>query len=139
MDFPFPRTDSRHSFGDGYAKCGVAVHDGDADLDLCDLSVEATRNEALPQKFNTVHPLTGRVMRSMIPRGLVSTRLRRWHPLQFRQIARPRYFAVRKASFLAPAPAVTVFQGLAFLRGGSEPCAPLVCAQWRAPGHRGSR
>jgi hypothetical protein len=71
-----------------------------------------------------MHPLTDRVMRSMIPRGFVSTRLRRWYPLQFRQIARPRYFEARKASFLATAPAVTVFHGLAFLRGGMTAFAP---------------
>jgi hypothetical protein len=56
-------------------------------------------------------------MHRMIARGFVSTRLRRWYPLQFRQIARPRYFEARNASFLAIAPAVTVFHGFAFLRG----------------------
>jgi hypothetical protein len=37
----------------------------------------------------------------------------RWYPLQFRQIARPRYFEARNASFLATAPSVNVFHGFA--------------------------
>ncbi len=47
------------------------------DLVLRDLSIEVTRGEMLTEQFHTMHPLTGRVMRSMIPRGFVSTRLRR--------------------------------------------------------------
>lgn len=63
---------------------------------------------------------------------LVSTRLRRWYPLQFRQIARPRYFDARRASFLATAPGVTVFHGFAFLRGGITALAPRsAIASWR--------
>jgi len=54
----------------------------------------------------------------------VSTRLRRWCPLQFRQIARPRYFDARSASLRAIAPAVDGFQRLAFLRSGMTACAP---------------
>ena len=125
------RTDSSHGLCDRDAKGCVAVHDGDADLDFRDLSVKVPRHEALPQKFHTVHPLPGRVMHRMIPRGLVSTRLRRWYPLQSRQIARPRYFEARRALFLATALAVTVFHGLAFLRGGmtaSEPRSAI--ASW---------
>tara|TARA_R110002073_G_C9430375_1_gene576665 strand:+ start:424 stop:618 length:195 start_codon:yes stop_codon:yes gene_type:complete len=58
--------------------CRAMVQDGDTDLDLGDLTVEVPRHEALPEQFHAMHPLTGRVMRSMIPRGFVSTRLRRW-------------------------------------------------------------
>lgn len=47
--------DFSHSFRDGYAERGVAVQDGDADLDLCDLSVEVPRPEALAQQFDTMH------------------------------------------------------------------------------------
>ncbi len=50
----------------------------------------------------------------------VSARLRRWYSLHRLHSARPRYFEVRNASFRACAPAVVGFQGLAFLRGGSE-------------------
>jgi hypothetical protein len=38
-----------HGFFERYAKRGVAVYDGDADLSLCDLSVKVPRNEALWQ------------------------------------------------------------------------------------------
>jgi hypothetical protein len=53
------------------------------------------------------------------------------YPLRRRQIARPRYFDVRSASFRATAPAVTVFHGLAFLRGGMTAWAPRsAIASW---------
>ena len=48
----------------------------------------------------------------------VSTLLRRWYPLQFRQSARPKCFDVRRISLRARAPAVSGFQGRAFRRGG---------------------
>ena len=54
-EIPFLRTGSSHGFCDRYAKRGVAVHDGDADFDLCDLSIKVPRHEALPQQFHTVH------------------------------------------------------------------------------------
>ena len=54
----------------------------------------------------------------------VSTQLRRWYPLQFRQMARPRYFDARSASLSAFAPAIGGFHGLAFLLGGMTACAP---------------
>ncbi len=61
----------------------------------------------------------------------VSTRLRRWYPLHHRQRARPRYFDARSASFRVVAPAVTVFHGLAFLRGGMTAWAPRsAIASW---------
>ena len=63
---------------DRHAESGVVVRDGDADLDFRDLTFEVPCHEALAQQFHAVHPLTDRVMRSMIPRGFVSTRLRRW-------------------------------------------------------------
>ncbi len=50
----------------------------------------------------------------------VSTLLRRWYPLQFRQSARPKCFDARRISFRARAPAVSGFQGLALRRVGSE-------------------
>ncbi len=40
---------------DGDAKGGVAIHDGDADLDFRDLTVEVPGHEALPQQFHAVH------------------------------------------------------------------------------------
>lgn len=36
--------------------CAVAVEDGDADLELRDLSVEVSRHAPLTQQFNTMHP-----------------------------------------------------------------------------------
>ena len=44
-----------HGLCAGYAERGVAVQDGDAELDVCDLSVEVSRHEALPQLFHAVH------------------------------------------------------------------------------------
>jgi hypothetical protein len=58
-DFPFSQTDLSHSFCDGYAELGIADHDGNADLDLGDLSVEVPRHEALPQYFHAVHLCLG--------------------------------------------------------------------------------
>ena len=52
---PLSRTDLSYDLCDRYAKRGVAVEDGDADLDLCDLAVEVPRHEALPQQLHTVH------------------------------------------------------------------------------------
>jgi hypothetical protein len=40
---------------DGYAERGVAVQDGDADLELGDLSVEVPCHEPLAQQFHTMH------------------------------------------------------------------------------------
>ena len=78
-----------------------------------------------------MHPLTYRVMRSMIPRGFVSTRLLRWYPVTCRHNARPRYFEARAASLRALAPGVSGFHNLAFLRGGMTACAfRAVIASW---------
>ena len=53
---PFPRTDLSYDLSDGYAKSGVAVEDGGAELDFHDLTVEVPR-----------HALPGRVLRSNVP------------------------------------------------------------------------
>ena len=48
--FPIPQKDLSYSLSLGYAKNGVAFEDGDADLDLRNLSVEIPRHERLPLK-----------------------------------------------------------------------------------------
>ncbi len=73
---PFP-DGSTHGFFRLDATRGAAARNGDADLDVRDLTVDVPRHEALPRKFHAVHPLTGRVIRGMISGGSVSTRLRR--------------------------------------------------------------
>ncbi len=55
MSVPFPQTDLVYCLCDRYAKSGVAIEDGDADLDFSDLSFEVTRRERLAQKFHTMH------------------------------------------------------------------------------------
>ncbi len=139
--FPFPgRT---YGLSDGIAELGVTVQDGAANLDLGNLTVEVPCHELLAQRFHTMHPLTDRALRSNVPRGFVSTRLRRWYPLHRRQSAQPRYFAARSTSFrgepwvaigsraMANAPAVMVVQGFAFLRAGmTEWAPPLAIASW---------
>ena len=40
--FPFPRTDLSYGRCDGYAKSGVAVENGDADLDFRDLPIKVS-------------------------------------------------------------------------------------------------
>ena len=50
-----PRADLSHSLCDRDAERGVAVQDGDADLDLCDLAVEVPCHEPLVQQFDTMH------------------------------------------------------------------------------------
>jgi hypothetical protein len=47
-DGPFPQKQLLHSFSYGCAERGIAVHDGNTDLDLGDLSVEVPCYEALP-------------------------------------------------------------------------------------------
>lgn len=51
--------DSSHGLCHRYAGCCGGIHDGDADLDPCDLSVEVTRHKALSQELNIVHPGLG--------------------------------------------------------------------------------
>ena len=54
-EVPLPRTDLSHSFRDGYAERGVAVQDGDADLEFGNLTVEVQCHEPLAQQFHAVH------------------------------------------------------------------------------------
>ena len=62
---------------------------------------------------------------------LVSTRLRRWYPLQRRHRVRPRYRCALTASLREIAPALVGFQGFAFLRGGTTAWASLAAmASW---------
>jgi hypothetical protein len=44
-----------HSFRDRSAERGVAVQDGDADLEFGNLTVEVPRHEPLAQEFDTMH------------------------------------------------------------------------------------
>ncbi len=48
-NYPFPRTDLSHGFCNECADGGVAVQDGDADLELRDLTVEVPCHGPLPQ------------------------------------------------------------------------------------------
>lgn len=52
----FTRTDSSRSFRDSYAERGEAVQHGNPNLKLGDLTIKATRPQALTQQFGTVHP-----------------------------------------------------------------------------------
>ncbi len=47
------RTDLAYEFSDRYAKRGIAVKDGNADLDLSDLPVEVPRHERFTHQFQT--------------------------------------------------------------------------------------
>ena len=47
--YPLPQTDLAYWLSDGYAKISVAVEDGDTDLDLCDLPIEAPRYQRLAE------------------------------------------------------------------------------------------
>lgn len=108
---------------DRHAKRGVIVHNGDTDLDFRDLRSKSRAVRCSP--------------RSLMQCIFVSTRLRWWYPLQFRQIARSRYFEARIASFLAAAHAVTVFHVFAFFWGGMTGFAPRsAMTSWRCGCHR---
>ena len=52
---PLPRTDLAYGHGTGYAKSCETVEDSGADLDLCDLTIEVARREALAKSFYTMH------------------------------------------------------------------------------------
>lgn len=108
---PIPQADLSLGLCDRYAERGVAVQHGGADLAFGDLLSKPRAMRLCPSSFTQCI--------------FVSARLRRWYPLQFRQMARPRYFDARRASFRAMAPAVEGFHGLAFLRGGLMACAPV--------------
>jgi hypothetical protein len=49
LSSPFPQTGLAYRLCDRYAKSGVAIEDGDADLDFCDLSFEVPRHKRLAQ------------------------------------------------------------------------------------------
>ena len=52
---PFFWTDLSHDLRDGDAERGVAVQNGDTNLELRHLTVEVSRNEELARQFDTVH------------------------------------------------------------------------------------
>ena len=52
---PFLRTNLSHGLCDRDAERGVAVENGDANLELGDLSIEVPCHEALPKQFHTMH------------------------------------------------------------------------------------
>ncbi len=72
--FAFPQTDLSFGLCDGYAKGGVAVEDGDADLDLCGLPVEVSCHQRLADQSYTMHPLPDRALRRNVPKGQRSGR-----------------------------------------------------------------
>ncbi len=49
------QTDLSNSFGDEYAKSGVAVQSGVAELDFCDLRLKVPRHESFLQQLHTMH------------------------------------------------------------------------------------
>lgn len=51
-DLRYPRTDSSNGFSDGDPEGHEADKDGNADLELCDLTVEFRRHEELAQRFH---------------------------------------------------------------------------------------
>ena len=89
--FRFSRTDVSHGLRDGDVIYGIAVHPSITNLERRTLTVEVPSQEALTQQFQTVHL------------GLD---------------AASAVVAASSSPDLATAPAVTVFQGLVFLRGG---------------------
>ncbi|AHD03265.1 hypothetical protein METH_17940 [Leisingera methylohalidivorans DSM 14336] len=51
-NFPIPRTVFPCGLGNRYAKSSIAIEDGNADLDVRHLAVEAPRHEALAEQFD---------------------------------------------------------------------------------------
>jgi len=51
VKFPYPRTDLSHDLCDGHAERSEAVHHGDPDLDLRDLTIEVPRGQTLARQF----------------------------------------------------------------------------------------
>lgn len=69
--------------------------------------------------------------RSLMQFILLSTWLRRWYLLHFRQMARPRYRDALTSSLRATDPALERFHGLAFLRSEMTACARRAAiASW---------
>jgi hypothetical protein len=52
---PLSRTDLSRDLCGGCAERGEAVQDGDANLNLSDLTVEVLSGQALPQQLDAVH------------------------------------------------------------------------------------
>lgn len=52
---PLSQTGSAYGLCDGYAKNGVTVVQRDLDLELSDLSVKISGDEALAEEFDAVH------------------------------------------------------------------------------------
>ncbi len=105
---------------DRYAKRGVAVHDGDADLDLRDLSVKVPRHEALPQQFHTSASIARQGYAKHDPErvGLDAASVVVSAPVSPDRAT--QVFEARRASLHAMAPAVVGFHGFAFLRSGTK-------------------
>jgi hypothetical protein len=61
-EFPYPRTDLSCDFRDICAEGDEAVQDGDTNLELCGLTVEAACGKALPQELDAVHPIVGKTV-----------------------------------------------------------------------------
>src|SRR6056297_2874822 len=100
---------------DSYTGPGVAVQNGGADPKFGVAGAEGACHEALPRQLHPMHPLTGREFSAgNVPAVFLSARLRRWYPLHFLQMARPRYFEARSASFRTMAPAGDGVHGVAF-------------------------
>ena len=53
--FPLPHRDLGYGLSDRYAKSRIAVEDGNADLDFCDLPFQAPRHQRLAEWFHTMH------------------------------------------------------------------------------------
>ena len=53
--FPFPQTYLTYRFCDSYIKSSVAIEDGDADLDFCNLPLRVPRHQLLAEQFHTVY------------------------------------------------------------------------------------
>ncbi len=78
VSLPFSRLTSADGLRSGDAESGEAVEDGDAELKFGGLTIEVAGGELLTEQRQAVHSLAGRALRSNVPRGLVSMRLRRW-------------------------------------------------------------
>ncbi len=139
---PFPGRTYSRGFRDGYAERGVVVQDGDADLEFGNLTVEVPCHEALAQKFHTMQlrldATPAEVPSPSSPKrptkvfggtqGVVSRRAFVRHRSEELPADAP---SVRAPLATACAPAVVVFQGFAFLRGGMTAWAPRsAIAPW---------
>ena len=100
-DSPFPKAHFSCGLCDRYAEHGVAVQDGSADLEFGDLTVEVACHEALPERFHAMH------LRLDAASAVVAG--------PFRQLARPKYFEARSASFRAMVSIATRFKIIAIM------------------------